>query len=62
VKTLSVSLANNENSRLLIVGLAFLTVRSKTRKAERIYWFTFQSRKRMKTDGVSGGPITQALI
>jgi hypothetical protein len=34
---------------------------SKTRKAESIYCFTYQSTKRMKTDGASGGPITRAF-
>ena len=32
------------------------------RKAERIYRFTYQLRRRLKTAGVFGGRITQDLI
>jgi hypothetical protein len=47
------------------VALALKTgvpIKSKTRKEECIYCFTFQLRRSIKTDGVSGGPITPALI
>jgi hypothetical protein len=42
-------------------GLAFLLIKSKTRKAELIYLFIFRS-KRMKTASASGGRTTRALI
>jgi len=50
-------LTDTDRSRLV-----FLSTKSKTRKAEFIYCFICQSRKRMASTGASGGQIKPGSI